>query len=873
MIGTRLAHYEITSHLGTGGMGEVYQATDSKLGRSVAIKLLPEAFTHDPDRSARFERESRVLASLNHPNIAAIYGIEESGGRKFLVMELVPGETLSARIKRGPIPAAAALEIATQIANALEAAHEKAVVHRDLKPANVKITPDGKVKVLDFGLAKAYTRDPADGGLSNSPTLSAAATNTGVILGTAAYMSPEQAKGREVDRRTDIFAFGCVLYEMLTGRPAFEGDDVPEILSAVLKSDPDWTRLTSDVPPRIRDLLRVCLQKDAKKRRQTATDVRIDIEYAQRAASDGRSLVGPIGSRRRERLALVALALVTLIAAVFGAQALRPATAGPEARLEISTPPTRNSSLAISPNGLRIVFAVGSAGQSQLWLRSLDSLLTRPLNGTEGATSPFWSPDNRSIGFFADNKLKLMDIDGGSLKTLVSVAPAPLGGAWNSDGTIVFSTNPGGPIFRISGEGGEASAATRFESQQSSQSSPQFLPDGRHFLFFVVGSPEARGVYIGQLDGLETKRLFDADAPAVYAAPGHLLFIREGKLLAQDFELKRLEVTGDPFLVAENVNRGTTLAASAAGPIVYRTRSADSGQRQFVWVDRSGMEIDKVVYHDTNSQGPSLSRDGRRIAVFRYANGNTDIWSYETGSRAWDRITFDSGDDIYPLWSPDGKRIVFGSRRGQMNLYWKLLNSPPGSEELLLQTPQPKFPMDWSADGRFLLYDSLDPKRGFDMWALPLEGNRREPFKVVQTDFNEGRAQFSPDGTWIAYQSDKTGRFEIYVQPFPGPGGDSRVSIDGGAQVRWNPNGKELFYIAPDDRLMAVPIRFVSNGKAVEPGTPLGLFATNVGSTAINTNRQQYAVSANGQTFVMNSVLGEGSTSPITVILNWKPRR
>jgi Tol biopolymer transport system component len=737
----------------------------------------------------------------------------------------------------------------------------------------VKITPGGNVKVLDFGLAKVYTPDPADGGLSNSPTLSAAATNTGVILGTAAYMSPEQAKGREVDRRTDIFAFGCVLYEMLTGRSAFEGEDVPDILSAVLKSDPDWTRLPSDVPPRIRDLLRVCLQKDAKKRRQTATDVRIDIEYAQRAASDGRSLVAPIGSRRRERVALVsALALVTLIAAVLGARALRPATTGPEARLEINTPPTRNSSLAISPNGLRIIFAVGSAGQSQLWLRSLDSPLARPLAGTEGASSPFWSPDNRSIGFFADNKLKLMDIDGGSVKTLVSVAPAPLGGAWNSDGTIVFSTNPGGPIFRISAEGGEASAATRFESpQQRSQSSPEFLPDGRHFLFFVIGSPEARGVYLGQLDGLETKRLFDADAPAVYAAPGHLLFIREGMLLAQDFKLNRLEPTGEPFLVAETVNKGTTLSASAVGPIVYRAPSADSGQRQLVWVDRSGREIEKVVYPDTNPQGPSLSRDGRRIAVFRYANGNTDIWSYETGSRAWDRITFDSGDDIYPLWSPDGKRIVFGSRRGEMNLYWKLLNAPPGSEELLLSTPQPKFPMDWSADARFLLYDSLDPKRGFDMWALPLEGDRK-PFKVVQTDFNEGRAQFSPDGTWIAYQSDKTGRFEIYVQPFPGPGGDSRVSIDGGAQVRWNPNGKELFYIAPDDRLMAVPIRFASNGKAVEPGTPLGLFATNVGSRAINTNRQQYAVSANGQAFVMNSVLGEGSTSPITVILNWKPK-
>jgi hypothetical protein len=453
-------------------------------------------------------------------------------------------------------------------------------------------------------------------------------------------------------------------------------------------------------------------------------------------------------------------------------------------------------------------------------------------------------------------------------------------------GYVLFATLPGGSaflqfiahriarsIFRISAEGGAPSATTRFESsQQRSHSSPQFLPDDRHFLFFVIGSPEARGVYIGQLDGLDTKRLFDADAPAVYAATGHLLFIRQGKLLAQDFDPERLELRGNPFTIAEHVTVGTTLSASAAGPIVYRTPSADSGQRQLVWVDRSGREIDRVIYPDTQSQGPSLSRDGRRVAVFRSANGNTDIWSYDTVRRAWDRVTFDSGDDIYPLWSPDGSRIVFGSRRGEMNLYRKLLSAPPGSEELLLSTSQPKFPMDWSADARVLLYDTLVPERGWDIWALPLEGDRK-PFEIVQTDFNERNEQFSPDGAWIAYQSDKTGRFEIYVQPFPGPGGDSRVSIDGGAQVRWNPNGKELFYIAADDRLMAVPIRFVSNGQAIEPGTPLGLFATNVGSTAINTNRQQYAVSPDGQSFVMNSVLEEASTSPITVILNWKPDR
>jgi hypothetical protein len=416
---------------------------------------------------------------------------------------------------------------------------------------------------------------------------------------------------------------------------------------------------------------------------------------------------------------------------------------------------------------------------------------------------------------------------------------------------------------------------TRFESPpQSEQSFPQFLPDGRHFLFFVNGSPEAHGVHIGQLDGLETRRLFDADSPAVYAPTGHLLFIREGKLLAQDFDLARLEPKGDAFPIADHLARGAALSASAAGPIAYRAPTADGGKRQPVWVDRSGREIDTVVYPDAAAQGPALSRDGRHVAVFRIVNGNVDIWSYETGRHTWERITVDSSDDIYPLWSPDGTRMVFGSNRngGRMNLYRKVLGTPPGSEELLLSAPQRTFPMDWSSDGRFLLYDILDPKRGMDVWALPLEGDRK-PFEVVQTEFNERLGQFSPDGTWIAYQSDKTGHFEIYVRPFPGPGDDSRVSIDGGAQVRWNPNGRELFYIAPDDRLMAVSIGFVSNGKTAELGAPLGLFATNVGSGAMNTNRQQYMVAQSGQSFVMNSVVGEAGTSPITVILNWKPKR
>ena len=881
--GTRLGAYDIQAALGAGGMGEVYRARDNQLGRDVALKILSESVTHDPERIARFRREAQVLASLNHPHIGAIYGLEGAGPSMCLVLELVEGPTLAERIATGPIPVEEAARIAGQIAEALEAAHEKGIIHRDLKPANIKVTPDGNVKVLDFGLAKARDVEAGATELSNSPTLMR--TVPGMILGTAPYMSPEQANGREADRCADVWAFGCVLYEMLTGGRAFDGETMGEILAGILKGDPDWQRLPVETPEGIRRLLRRSLQKDQKLRLRDIHDARLEIVDVQSGTPQNAGVAAP-RSVSRERFAWAStVTTVALIAAVLGVRALRPAPAAPEARLEISTPPTRDQSLAISPDGRQIVFAARSVGQSQLWLRSLDSPSARPLPGTERATSPFWSPDSRSIGFFADRKVQRMDIDGGLVRTLLT-ALAPLGGAWNRNGTIIVSTNPGRPIVRTSAGGGEPVPVTRFDpSRPGGQSSPQFLPDGRHFLFFVIGRPEARGVYIGQLDGLDTRHLFNADSPAVYAATGHLLFIRETKLLAQGFDPERLELRGDPFVIAEQIPAGTTLSASGAGPIAYRTPSADSGQRQLVWVDRSGKEIDKVVYPDVAAQGPSLSHDGRRVAVFRNANGSTDIWTYETGRRAWDRITFGAGDNIYPVWSPDDSRIVFGSRRGEMDLYWKLLSAPPGSEERLLSTPGPKFPMDWSRDGRFLLFNAIDLQRGADIWALPMEGDRpparsgrpepaveRKPFEVVHTEFDELLPQFSPDGAWIAYQSNKSGRFEIYVQPFPGPGGDTRVSIDGGAQVRWNRNGKELFYIAADDRLMAVPIGFGSNGKTVEPGTPVALFPTNVGSLAMNTNRQQYAVSPDGQSFVMNSVVGEAGASPITVILNWQPR-
>ena len=853
-------------------MGQVFRARDTKLDRDVAIKILPEAFAHDVDRLARFQREAKTLASLNHPNIAAIYGLEESGGVTALVMELVEGDDLSQRIARGAIPLDEALPIAKQIAEALEAAHELGIIHRDLKPANIKVRDDGTVKMLDFGLAKAIERAAAmSPDSSQSPTITTPGlTVAGVILGTPAYMSPEQANGKKADRSADVWAFGCVLYEMLTGHRVFEGGTMSETLANVLKSEPDWQQLPPGTPDSLRRLLHRSLQKDPRQRLRDIHDARLEMMDAHRARPENNLMTGVVRSGRRERLAWTVAVLMTLVASVLGVRALRSAPIAPETHLEISSPPTRDATLAISPDGLKVVFAARSSGQSQLWLRSLDSPTARPLAGTEGASLPFWSPNSHSIGFFADAMVKRMNLDDGSIQTLMNAA-AGGGGAWNDDGTMILSTNPGTPILRVPARGGEPTPVTRFDSpQQRSHSSPQFLPDQHHFLFFVTGSTEARGVYIGQLESPDTKRLFDADTPAVYASNGQLLFVRDEKLLAQPFDSVRLETRGDAVPIAEHMNAGTALSASAAGPVVYRTPSPDSGQRQLVWTDRSGGVTDTVIYQDTTSPGPALSHDGRRVALFRYANGNMDIWSYETVRRRWDRITFDAGDDIFPLWSPDDSSIVFGSRRGGMNLYRKPLSGPPGSEELLLSTSEPKFPMDWSLDGRFLLYDSVSAKGGVDIWALPLEG--RKAFEVVQTQFNERLGQFSPDGKWIAYQSDKTGRFEIYVQPFPGTGGDVPVSTDGGTQVRWNPRGTELFYVAADDRLMAVPIRVPANATTVEVGKPLWMSGTNMGGAIPTANRHAYMVAPDGQSFVINSGPEDASALPITVIQNWKPR-
>jgi eukaryotic-like serine/threonine-protein kinase len=878
MIGQKLAHYEITAHLGSGGMGEVYQATDTRLGRSVAIKILPEIFLRDAERVARFHREARVLASLNHPHIAAIHGLEEFAARTFLVMEMVSGQTVAERVAQGAFAIDEAMKVALQIADALEAAHEKGIVHRDLKPANIKITHDGKVKVLDFGLAKAFEAASSSPDLSNSPTLSMAATHSGVILGTAAYMSPEQARGMPMDPRTDIFSFGAVFYEMLTGNRPFTGQTVSDIVAAVLTVDPDWSRLPHDTPAAVQRLLHRCLQKDRNRRLHAVADARIEIEEAFLPLPRPPLAEGGARKARRSNASWLAAALA-ISAASFAILYFRPAPspAAPEMRLEINTPPTTNPiSFALSPDGNQLVFVASLDGTPYLWLRRLDAATAAPLAGTEGAAYPFWSPDGRSVGFFADANVRRIDIGGGQVQTLTDAAAAR-GGSWNADGVILFSSRcPVCPLFRIGASGGEATPVMKVENQN--HRFPQFLPDGRQFLFYAAtGTTETRGIYLSSLDSGEVKRLTAADAAGAYMPPGWLLWVRAGVLAAQRLDLERKQLAGDPVPLADSVafDAAASVAAfsvSQTGQVAYRKGAAS--RRQLSWFDRSGRALGLLGTPDESGlSGPRVSPDGRRVTAYRTLQGNTDIWILDAARTS--RFTFGATSERFPLWSPDGSWIVFDStEKVRRDIHMKPA-SGAGDEELLVESTQDKVVSDWSTDGRFILYHSTDPQTSQDLWVLPLEGDRK-PWVFLKTNFSERQGHFSPDGRWVAYMPNESGRPEIYVRPFTQPAattnraaGQWQASTMGGIFPKWRPDGRELYYIAPDGKLMAVSIAV--SGQTLEPGPPVALFATRIlgGGTDSNQGRQ-YDVSRDGR-FLINTVLDDATTSPITLLLNWKP--
>jgi eukaryotic-like serine/threonine-protein kinase len=861
--GTRLGPYEITALLGAGGMGEVYRARDNNLDRDVAIKVLPAALAGDAQYMARFEREAKVLASLSHPNIATVYGIEQGA----LVMELVEGEDL-----RGPLPLEEAIPVARQIAAGLEAAHERGVVHRDLKPANIRITPSGVVKLLDFGLAKSaaeFTTPGAGASTGVSPLPAPAMTEGGMILGTAAYMSPEQARGKPVDKRADIWAFGVVLYELLTGRQLFGGGETAaDTLASVVKDTPDFDKLPANVPSHIRRLLGRCLRKDSNSRLRDIGEPRVLLDEPAEASAGSQF---PVSASRRIWLPWVAAAVAAIAAAAFAALWLRhPADQARTLRLTVPPPEKASFSAislpAISPDGRHLAFAAGSEGKPQLWIRDLDTLAARPLPDTDGAVDPFWSPDSRFVAFFVPGKLKKVDVGGGPALTVCNAADGR-GGSWNQNDVIVFTPSFGAPLFRVPAGGGTATPLTTLEEAagETSHRFPWFLPYGRHFLFTARNEdPEKTAVYVGDLGSKDRRLLFPAASNAVYSAPGFLLFMRERTVMAQAFDAAGLRTTGQPFPVAEQVDylpgsiQGQ-FAASQTGVLAYYS-GGGSLRSQLTWLDRGGTPLGKVGPAGT-MQAPAISPDARTVAVDRLDAplGTYDLWLHDLTRGTDSRFTFDPGNDMFPVWSPDGGRILFSSnRRGKYGLYQKAATGG-GKEELLYETAGVTLPTDWPGE-RFAIFLNTAPKTGNDLWVLPLSGDRKA-FPFLRTEFSESRGKLSPDGRWLAYETNETGVPAVYVQTFPGREGKWQVSAESGTRPVWRRDGKELFYISGDNKMMAVD---VNSDVEFGHGVPKALFEVRTARTAL------YDVTRDGKRLLMLNPAEPEANAQMTVAINWQ---
>lgn len=876
--GIKLGRYEIRSKLGAGGMGEVYRARDTELGRDVAVKVLPTSFSADSNRLQRFQQEACAASALNHPNILSIYDVGKHDGSPYVVSELLEGETLRKRIGGTALGQRRAIDYALQIANGLAAAHEKGIIHRDLKPDNIFVTNDGRVKILDFGLAKLTQLD-GDQAQTDIPTRRVD-TDPGVVMGTVGYMSPEQLKGRAVDQRSDIFSFGAILYEMLSGRRAFHGESTAETMSAILKEDPsELSETNKTVSPALERLVNHCLEKNPEARFHSARDLTFALESVSGSASiPSQAVVAPPITQqwiRRHALAAWIIAAVAIAVAIitFAVAYLRNPTKTETAKTIFFIPPPESNTFAaandfISPDGRRIVFSANNKeGKRQLWIRSLDSPDAQPLPGTEDALQAFWSPDSRYIGFFAGSKLKKIDISGGPAITLTD-AVASHGGAWARGDVIIYGPTIGGPLYRISSNGGEAMQVTTIDASQSETTHawPDFLPDGRHFLYLArSANREKSAIYIGSIDSNERKFLINADSSPAYAPPGYLLLVRNRTLMAQPLDVDKLQLTGDQFPIVEQVGFNTAnarafVSVSENGVMVYRTRVFSDAQVS--WFDRSGKQIAQA---GTTGQllGVVLSADDKRVAISRvdYQSGSSDIWIIDQDRET--RFTFDPANDQSPAWSPDGSQIAFNSSRsGVFDLYVKSA-SGAGNEELLYQSNITKGPHDWSPDGRYIVYGNLDPKTNVDLWILPMFGDRK-PFVFLNTPFQENQGRFSPNGRWLAYESNESGTAQIYVRPFPPAGGQWMVSTNGGVQPRWRADGKELFYIAADRKLMVADVK--EDDGTVTFGSPKPLFETR---TIPGFPGNIYDVSRDGQRFVIITPIEEASPSPLTVILNW----
>jgi len=877
--GIRLGPYEILASVGAGGMGEVYKARDTRLDRTVAVKVLPSHLSDNPEVRQRFDREARTISSLSHPHICALHDVGHQDGIDYLVMEFLEGETLTDRLSRGALPPEQVLRYGIEIADALDKAHRQGIVHRDLKPGNIMLTKSG-VKLVDFGLAKLAAVSPASSSVSILQTQAGMnLTQEGTILGTFQYMAPEQLEGKEADARSDIFAFGAVLYEMATGQKAFSGKSQASLIASILSAEPPAISAVQPMtPPALDRVVKTCLAKDPDDRWQTAHDVMLQLKWIAEGGSQA-GVPAPLVLRRksRERLAWGVAAVLALATAALAAVLLARPRAVPRLVRSSLLPPEKTTyhfvsdgagPPALSPDGLQVAFTVrDSSGRTSLWVRSLDSPAARELAGTEGAMYPFWSPDGRHLGFFAGGKLRKIEAAGGPALALCDAADAR-GGTWNRDGVILFEPHFREPLFRVSANGGKAAAVTKFDEsrRETTHRFPLFLPDGKHFLYeaasHTVGTDsELHAIYFGSLDGAPPKHVVNARSRPAYAAR-HLLFVRQKTLMAQPFDPGSGKVSGEAFPIVGNVQEDpgfytAVFTVSDNGVLAYQQSGGSVDQFQLTWFDRGGKKLEELRAKG-NLWAPRLSHDGRRV-VFTIGDPG-DLWLEDLSRHVATRITFDPADDNNPIWSPDDSRIYFLSMRSGGGDIYRKPSSGTGSDELAFSSASVKAPGSLSPDGRYLLFSALNPKTKWDLELLSLPERKVTTF--LKTDFDEDLGDFSPDGRWIAYASNESGRYEVYVQPFPGPGGKWQISTSGGSMPVWRRDGKELFYLAADRRLMAVP---VVTGEAFETGTPVALFEARLKDDP----DRHYDVSADGQRFLLTTPLGDDSTPPITLVQNW----
>lgn len=880
--GTQFGPYEILDPLGAGAMGEVYRARDTRLDRTVAVKVLPKEMSADPVRKQRFKREAKAISSLNHPHICVLHDVGQQNGMDYLVMECLEGETLAIRLEKGPLPLEQVLKYGAQIAHALDRAHRAGIVHRDLKPGNIMLTETG-AKLLDFGLAKPNPRlvsAMAETVTSHDTPV----TEQGTISGTFQYMSPEQVEGKDVDGRSDIFSLGAVLYEMVTGKRAFEGKSQLSVASAVLeKEPPPIGTLKPMTPPALNRALKKCLTKSPEERWQSARDLASELEWIAEDSSQCSGTAALAVQGRNNLRILTPLALASLTAAIlFGVSywnrgpadvhAIRAYIKPAEGSNFILTKPS--GGFAISPDGLTLAYIASTpSGSTFLWVQPIDSLQGKALAGTEGAGLPFWSPDSRFIGFFAEEKLKKIDATGGPPFALCEV-PFPRGGSWNRDGVILFSSSPSAPLYRISAAGGTATPVTELDTSKGEMSHrwPYFLPDGDHFLYLAGPSYSTKenstaAIRLGSLDSKASKLLVYAHGSAIYAS-GHILFLRQNTLMAQPFDTKRLELTGEAIPVDDPVLDDTSIfkgvfSASDSGRLTY-VRSSAADTWKLNWVDRTGRRVGQVPGAGEYS-GPYISPDGKTVAYTLLSTGY-DIWSYDVSRQVETRLTFRAASTSASsgaVWSPDGRWIAYLSVHNGRYAICRKLSDGSGTEEVLLEgSEQQRWPTDWSPDGKLILYN--EARQGVTtLYLLPLnEEHNPRPFR--QSNFNEGYARFSPNGKWVAYCSDESGENRVYVVPFQGPGGKVQMSSGGGCRPRWRRDGKELFYLSSDNKVMAVKVE--TTGSSFQAGAVQVLF-----EARSSDNFESYDVTADGQRFIVaqDKVEPNPANTAITLFANW----